>query len=229
MTEREFELSGVVPWGRIATEYEQFFALNGLACDASILDCGGGPSSFAPEYGARGYTTVSLDPIFQWPAHALKEQFDATVEPMLAGMRRAHYRFVWNYYESPEQVYTLRHRALEKTLDQLSKRQRCASYVAGALPRLPFRDGVFDLALSSHLLFLYSDDLPLEFHVAATQELLRVAQEVQVFPLLNLDGSESVHLAPLLEVLDTQFECDIETIDFEFQRNGNRRLRLRRV
>ena len=37
-------------------------------------------------------------------------------------------------------------------------------YPAQALPSLNFDDGWFDLTLCSHLLFLYSDQLPFEFH-----------------------------------------------------------------
>ena len=55
----------------------------------------------------------------------------------------------------------------------------------GALPDLPFDDGAFDLALSSHLLFLYSEQFDLGFHVRALEEMLRVAAEVRVFPLLQ--------------------------------------------
>ena len=51
------------------------------------------------------------------------------------------------------------------------------------MPDLPFDDGAFDLALSSHLLFLYSEQFDLGFHVRALEEMLRVAAEVRVFPL----------------------------------------------
>ena len=88
MSEREFELDGVVPWGRTAWEYEQFFALEDLEPGAAILDCGGGPSSFSVEYSALGYRSVSLDPLFRWPASVLRRRFDETVGPMMEGMRR---------------------------------------------------------------------------------------------------------------------------------------------
>lgn len=52
----------------------------------------------------------------------------------------------------------------------------------------------FDLALSSHLLFLYSADLSAEFHVQALLEMLRGSGEVRVAP----DGQLSPHL-PLVE------------------------------
>ena len=228
VSRREFELDGVVPWGRTAAEYEKFFALDGLPGDAAILDCGGGPSSFSSEYARRGYRTVCVDPLFRWPVSTLRERFDATVEPMMTGMRRARDRFVWSYYSSPEHVLTLREQAVEMTLAELSADTRSTAFVSGALPALPFIDDAFDLALCSHLLFLYSDELSLPFHEAAIDELMRVAREVQVFPLLDMAGCESVHLSPLRAALERRYAVDIEQIEFEFQRGGNRRLRVSR-
>ena len=73
----------------------------------------------------------------------------------------------------------------------IKQRQHCKSdfemgktggrYVTASLPRLPLRDGQFDLALCSHLLFLYSDRLSFEFHLASIEELLRVAGEFGLF------------------------------------------------
>src|SRR4029453_5858806 len=78
---------------------------------------------------------------------------------------------------------------------------RIGHYLAGALPDLPFRNRTFDLALCSHFLFLYSAAFDLAFHLAAMAELLRVADEVRVFPLLAMDGMPSPHLEPLLAEL----------------------------
>jgi SAM-dependent methyltransferase len=65
-------------------------------------------------------------------------------------------------------------------------------YREDALPTLPFEDGDFDLALCSHLLFLYSDTLSLEFHVASIRERCRVAGEARVFLLLGAYGEPSL-------------------------------------
>lgn len=227
MTSIEFNLPGVVPWGRTAAEYEQFFALDHLPPGSRLLDCGGGPSSFVVEYATRGHHTFALDPLYQWPINVIRDQFEATVGPMMEGMRRADYRFVWRYYQSPEHVLTFRKAALKRTLAEMGRRSQGATFIAGALPRLPFIANAFDLAVCSHLLFLYSDELSLAFHEAAVVELLRVAKEVQVFPLLELSGKPSRHLDVITDRLSDRCDFEIETIDFEFQRGGNRRLRVR--
>jgi hypothetical protein len=53
----------------------------------------------------------------------------------------------------------------------------------------------------SHFLFLYSEQLDLDFPIAAFEELLRVAGEVGVYPLLALDRQWSPHVGLLREHL----------------------------
>ena len=74
-----------------------------------------------------------------------------------------------------------------------------------ALPTLPFADAAFEMALCSHLLFLYSSQLGEAFDRAAVREMCRVAAEVRIFPLLALLAvrelcrvSREVRVFPLL-------------------------------
>ena len=79
--------------------------------------------------------------------------------------------------------------ALHGFLADYEAGRRSGRYVDAALPALPFVDAAFELALSSHFLFLYSVQFDLDFHLAALREMLRVAAEVRVFPLLQLGES----------------------------------------
>ena len=99
----DFDFGGAVPpWGRSAAEYEAFFALSDVAPSARILDCGGGPSSFAAEWSRNGRYVVAVDPIYRFSARDFLADFDSTATQMLAGMRKARDRFKWDYYGSPE-------------------------------------------------------------------------------------------------------------------------------
>ena len=60
----------------------------------------------------------------------------------------------------------------------------------------------FDLALSSHFLFLYSEHLDYEFHLESILEMLRVAREVRIFPLLTLKNERSPHVERIIEEID---------------------------
>src|SRR5262249_54445928 len=100
-------------------------------------------------------------------------------------------------------------------------------YREAALPLLPFADREFDLALSSHFLFLYSAQFSLEFHVASITEMCRVAGEARIFPLLQLGGARSPHLDAVIETLARRgLRADLVEVPYEFQRGGNRMLRV---
>lgn len=225
----EFELEGIVPWGRRFAEYEAFFALADFRFSGPVLDAGGGPSSFAAEAHARGIEVVAADPLYRFTGEEIERRFERTAEAMRAGMRRAAYRFNWKHYGSEEGVHRLRREALALFLADYDAGKQEGRYVTAALPALPFADGHFRLALVSHLLFLYGDKLGFAFHLAALRELLRVADEVRVFPLMNLDGLPSSHLPGVMRVLREEgAKMELAEVPFEFQRGATRMLRARR-
>lgn len=98
-------------------------------------------------------------------------------------------------------------------------------YVAGALPSLPFPGDTYDLALVSHYLFLYSRELDGAGHVAAVDELLRVAFEVRIFPLLTLGGDPSLHLDLVVRHARVRgWIVRVEKVAYEVQRDGSQML-----
>ena len=225
---REFDLDGVVPWGRRLDEYAAYFALNDVPAGARILDIGGGPSSFAAEAEARGFRVTAVDPIYAFDGPVIAAQFENTAKAMREGMRQAAYRFNWAFYGSEPLVHQRRRAALELFLADFATRG-ASRYVAGALPHLPCEAGSFDLALISHLLFLYGDELDGAFHLASMREALRVAGEVRVFPLLNLDGRPSSHLPVVMRALEADgHDAELVPVDFEFQIGATKMLRVRR-
>ena len=59
--------------------------------------------------------------------------------------------------------------------------------------------------------------------------MLRVAREVRIFPLLDLTVQTSSHLEPIMTTLGQRgYHCQIETVRYEFQRGGNKMLRITR-
>jgi hypothetical protein len=85
----------------------------------------------------------------------------------------------------------------------------------------------FELCLCSHLLFLYSEQLSLEFHWASINELLRVASEVRIFPLLQLNCEPSPYLdAVIQEFSDKDYNVLVLPVEYEFQRGGNQMLKI---
>src|SRR5262249_49933927 len=135
--------------------------------------------------------------------------------------------FIWDYFRDPDHLGDCRLAAMRSFLADFEAGKAQGRYITAALPDLPFPDGAFDLALISHLLFLYSEQLDLEAHRAAVLELLRVAGEVRIFPLLNLARQVSPHVESMRAHLDALgFKSEIRRVPYEFQRGGDKMLRI---
>ena len=100
-------------------------------------------------------------------------------------------------------------------------------YLPQSLPSLEFPNHQFELCVCSHLLFLYSEQLSLEFHITAIHELLRVSQELRIFPLLKLDSESSPYVEAVLQKFSREgFNVQVLLVDYEFQKGGNQMLRI---
>ncbi len=221
-----FPIVDTVPWGRDAAEYAAFFRLADDDRRRRILDCGGGPSSFAAE---RGYGVTAVDPLYRWQGEAIERRVVETAAVMREGVMAARARFVWNLYGSPEALVARRLATMRGFLADYAAGRRAGRYVAAALPRLPFPSDAFDLALCSHLLFLYDHVLDLDFHEAALLEMLRLAPEARIFPLLDMEGRPSKLVDPITRRLgELGLGVAVEPVDYEFQKDGSRMLRVRR-
>jgi SAM-dependent methyltransferase len=224
------DLHEVVPWGRPFAEYVRMFALAPDDLDRHILDCGGGPASFAAEAAERGHRVVACDPLDRFTTEEIARRIDEVLPAMVAGMEAARDRFDWTEAGSPRQHAARRLAAMRRFLDDFLAERRAGRYVAAALPALGFADAAFELALSSHFLFLYSGQRSLAFHLAAIEEMLRVAAEARIFPLLDLAGDPSCHLDPVLAELRRRGHAPrIVTVPYEFQRGGNQLLVITRA
>lgn len=222
----EQRLSDVVPWGRSLDEYVGMFDLGTDDLGRRILDCAGGPASFAAELASAGGQVVACDPIYRHPAAEIAARVEETYPVIMAGVEAERARFVWTRFASPAALGAARLAAMRRFLADFEL-PAPGRYVAAGLPVLPFPAGAFDLALCSHFLFLYSALLPVDFHVAAIEEMLRVASEVRVFPLLDLNGEESPHLAPTVAALwRSGYVPHVKAVPYEFQRGGNQMLRV---
>jgi hypothetical protein len=203
------------------------FALTDDLLRIRILGCADGPASFnadATEFGAR---VVSIDPIYAFSQSEIASRIEATYPEMVKQTRQNHAQFVWTDISSVEQLGRLRMESMARFLDDYETGQKSGRYLAAELPSLPFADGAFDLALCSHLLVLYTEQLTLEFHVDSIAELCRVAKEVRLFPLLALNGVPSCHVRPVTESLEQRgLRITIETVAYEFQRGGNQMMRV---
>lgn len=220
-----FTLDKVVPWGRSYAEYVSMVDLSESDLGLRILGCGDGPAAFNADLTRRGGRIVSIDPVYAFDPEQIRERISETSETVLAQLHQNRGDFVWDVIPSVEELGKLRRDAMETFLADFESGKRAGRYIPGELPLLPFAAGEFDLALSSHFLFLYSDHLSLEFHLQALREMLRVAREVRVFPLVTLANALTPHLTLVTEQLSNLgFGVEVRRVPYEFQRGGNEML-----
>lgn len=225
-----FTLASVVPWGRSFEEYVAMFALSERDFGLRILGCADGPASFNAVLTRRGGRVISVDPIYQFSKEQLRARIDETYDRVLAQVRANQDEFVWKQFDSVEALGRARMAAMETFLDDYEAGLREGRYVVGELPELAFPDNAFDLALCSHFLFLYGEQLSAEFHLRSIQELCGVAAEVRIFPLLENGARPSRHLDEVVSALSgSGYTLHIEQVAYEFQKGGNQMLRVRRA
>ena len=242
-------LDRLVPWGRTAPEYVRMFDLTAADLAGRVLDCGGGPASFVAAMAAADDDrrtgsaatpvlsepdalprVVAVDPLYRFSGSEIRARFEAVAGSIIGNVKATPGNWCWSYHKNPDGLLACRQAALAGFLSDYAPGLKRGRYRVGELPRLTFPTDSFDLALVSHLLFLYSELLSLDFHLQSIRELARVAREVRIFPLLDLSGRISPHFSLLQTELSHQgYRVETIPVNYEFQRGGNQMLRIRRA
>ncbi len=224
------KLEKVIPFGRSLDEYRRMFVLSDDDLNKNIVGVGDGPASFNAEIFAGGKFIVSVDPLYVFHADEIEMQFNKVVDNIFAQLKASPDDWVWSYHQSPELLRKYRVNVLRRFVADLEKGRSEGRYIVGELPRLHFDDNQFDIAVCSHFLFLYSDHYTYEFHRDSILEMLRVAPEVRIFPLLTLMLEKSPYVQRLIgELTACGFSLRVEKVDYELQRGGNEMLRIQKA
>jgi SAM-dependent methyltransferase len=223
---RGLVLDKVVLLGRTLDEYRRYFALDlEVLRGKAVLDVASGVSSFCAEANQLGINVTAFDAIYDLSPDKIEPRCETDLDHVVNAVRDLR-TYRWDFYKSPENLRGFRERAYRTFLEDY--RARHGRYVAGRLPKLPFRDGQFDLTLVSYLLFVYEDQLDYEFHKHSLLEIMRVTRgEARIYPIVTFEAERSSYLAQLR--LDTELRhlelSEVET-DFEFLLRSNFYLRV---
>ncbi|MCF4970115.1 SAM-dependent methyltransferase [Nostoc sp. CMAA1605] len=221
------QLENVVPFGRSLDEYVKMFNLTDADLQKSILSVADGPASFNAEGTRQGYRIKSIDPLYIFTSAQIRDRFAQVVDNVIAQVERTPDDWVWTYHKSPDGLRKNREQVTQLFCADFELGKDEGRYEVGELPKLKYQDGAFDLGLSSHFLFLYSDHFDGNFHLESIREMLRVCKEVRIFPLLTLMLQRSPHLQSIVEQLEQQgYQCEIHQVEYELQRGGNEMLRI---
>jgi hypothetical protein len=223
-----FELKNVVPWGRSLEEYIKIFKLTDSDLNSRIISFGDGPASFNSEMTKLDKMVVSLDPIYQFTKAELKQRIDETKETVIEQMRTNQGNFVWKNIKNIDELEQIRMGAMANFVDDFEIGKEQQRYIYHELPtQTKYNSQEFDLGLSSHFLILYSQ-LGLDFHIQSISEMLRICKEIRIFPILNLNATKSEVLEDIIANFNSDFIVTIESSDYEFQKNGNEMLVIKR-
>ncbi|AFY31554.1 hypothetical protein [Calothrix sp. PCC 7507] len=220
-------LDNVVPFGRSMDEYIKMFSLTDADLDKRIIGIGDGPASFNAEMTHRCKSVISVDPLYQFSGNEILQRFNAVVDNIINQVKASPNDWVWNYHKSPDDLRKNRVKVIEEFLADYEIGKKTNRYVVGELPKLSYQNQEFDLALCSHLLFLYSDNLDYEFHLSSVGEMLRIAKEVRIFPLLTLMLQPSQHLDGVVKYYTAKgYKVAIEKVVYSLQRGGGQMLKI---
>jgi len=223
-----FTLEKVVPWGRSFEEYVSMFNLTPDDLCKKILGCGDGPASFNSQMNKADRSIISIDPIYQFSTEEIEGRISETYKEILKQLEKSQEDYIWTTIKSPYELGQIRMAAIGEFLADFTLGKKDGRYLNAELPVLPFKDKQFDLALCSHLLFLYTDQFSLEFHREAISEIVRVAKEIRIFPLVTLAGNKSPYIEEIEDYFRKQgHEISIESVSYEFQRGGNEMMKIK--
>ena len=224
----DFHYKDIVPWGRSFDEYLDMFNLSEDDLARDIVGIGDGPASFNTRMHQRGTPIVSVDPVYRYSEAELRERIQGTYEDVIAQARQNEDKFVWTKFSSVDELAEIRMQAMDEFCRDFESGKQQGRYIDASLPNLPFPDSHFDLVLSAHLLFFYSANRDLAFHLDALQELLRIGTEVRIFPIVDVNSNPSPFLSPVINALEKDgITCSVERVPYHFQKTGNEMLRLK--
>ena len=218
------DLKSVVPWGRSLNEYKDMFLLNDSDLNKTILGCSDGPASFNAEWTQLGGKVISADPIYQFTPKQIKTQIDELYPEIMKQMSNTTDNYIWKCIENIIDLGNIRMNAMSKFIQDFSSSPN-GRYINSSLPNLPFNNLQFDIALCSHYLFLYSDQVSEKQHLASIKELCRVAKEIRIYPLLDLNGTKSRHIEPVTSFLkEINRTVSFKQVNYEFQKGAKEML-----
>lgn len=223
-----FRLNNVVPWGRNMEEYKSMFLLNEEDMKKKIAGFGDGPASFNFEAHCMGYDVTSYDPIYQFSREELDGRIDEVRGVVMQQMSENMDNYIWTKIRNLNQLEQIRMDAMKLFLNDFEAGLSEHRYRYHELPNcLPVGDNYYDIGLSSHFLLLYTQ-LGFDFHIKAISEMLRVCKEVRIFPVVDLDASQTDMISNVIDEFKKTYDVELKETNYQFQKNADKMLLIRK-
>lgn len=224
----KLDIDRIIFIGRTFDEYIDMFNLqNENLKDKKLLDCPAGACSFTALGRNNGLDVKACDIAYTFETNDLYNKGQQDVAHAIEKMELSKSNYNWNYFKNTSELKTHRLQALEDCTEDMKKYPESYRYVS--LPELPYEDNEFDILLSAHFLFMYSDRLDYQYHIQTINEMLRVTrEEIRIFPLINLEGKRYEYLNDVIKYLnELGYITEEIKVDYEFQTNANTMLSIK--
>jgi SAM-dependent methyltransferase len=190
---------------------------------ARVLDVGAGLASFTAEGFRLGLDVTAIDPLYRLRPSALELMAQSALTHDQDGANKGMRQLADSEYKCERGFLSL-----ASFLDDFRAGFAQGRYRAGTLPRLPFANKSFALALDCFHLFQGAASRDFQLAYASCRELCRVAREVRIYPLTLPTGQRYPHLQRLrLALFEKGIEAALETVSHPVERNAEHCLILR--
>jgi SAM-dependent methyltransferase len=224
---KSIRYSDVMPWGRSFDEYIDMFLLSRNDLQRKILCVGDGPASFNAEMKRRGFTITSIDPSYTLTAEDLRKKISESFDIVMNQTKQNTDKFVWTRFKNIIELGKIRMSAMNEFCVDYEVGKFEGRYIPASLPSLPFINKSFDLILMAHLLFFYSENFSEEFHISSIKEMIRLGNEIRIFPIVDLNSQKSPYFDAVISYLrKNRIRHSIERVNYHFQKTGDEMLRI---
>jgi hypothetical protein len=217
----------LVLWGHHVDEYREMFDLSQEDMNSRILEYGCGPSAVNAQQMEGGHQAVSCDPLFVLDKDTLYSKAIMIFAQMAEELHKEQNHFDFSPAGGLEELLTKRQKGMNQFFSDYQQGKAQGRYYGAADYHLPYPDFSFDFALSAHYLFADLEDQTLDVHLNIIRELARVAREVRIFPLIDLEGNSSEFLGPvLLQLQQNNYGVEVREVDYHLHQSKNAMLRV---
>lgn len=222
-------LKKFILWGHRLTDYQEMFNLSDEALkEKHIVEFGAGATSFNTEMAKLGHKVISIDPMYEHPLAEIKKMVLEVFDETVCKIKQHPEKYNLKGADELAVLLSKRKEGMQLFFDDFETGRKQGRYLS---PNEFYAQNqnayVFDLALITHHLFVNYEDKEIDKHVELILQMIRLAGEVNIFPLIDKYGKNSVLLGPVMLALQQQnLGLEVCQVGSQLQKSGNAMLRV---
>ena len=222
-------LKKLVLWGHRLNDYKEMFNLSDdVLSEKYIVEFGSGVTGFNAEMTQKGHRVVSIDPMYDLPLDEIKQLATEVFEVTVDTVKQNKDKYNWKNHNELTVLLNNRREGMQLFFNDFEQGRSDGRYLSLNEFKTKNKNRYeFDLALITHHLFVNYGNKGVEEHVELILEMIRLAGDVNIFPLLDKFGQNSKLLGPVMLALQQQnLGLEVCQVDSQLQKSGNAMLRV---